>query len=115
MIEVVKNHYEIEGVDDIIQAIPSSKKINIEELDFIIATSVVSHGVNLPSIGRVIFLYRVQNTAHYIQMLGRGGRRGESVQYHVLNFNYFSKSKLMQAFINAKLYKLRHFLAFLSF
>jgi ATP-dependent DNA helicase RecQ len=45
--------------------------------DFIVATTVLSHGVNLPSISRVIFTYPVKNVDFWIQMVARGGRRGE--------------------------------------
>lgn len=50
--------------------------------DFIISTTVLSHGVNLPSIGRVCFTYAVGNLDFWIQMVARGGRRGED--FHVV-------------------------------
>jgi ATP-dependent DNA helicase RecQ len=48
--------------------------------DFIIATTVLSHGVNLPLIRKVFFLYETQNIDFWIQMVARGGRRGEKYQ-----------------------------------
>jgi superfamily II DNA or RNA helicase len=45
--------------------------------DFIIATTVLSHGVNLPRISRVFFTYPVKNRDFWIQMVARGGRKGE--------------------------------------
>lgn len=48
--------------------------------DFIVATTVLSHGVNLPQISRVIFTYQVKNLDFWIQMVARGGRRGEAYQ-----------------------------------
>jgi ATP-dependent DNA helicase RecQ len=42
--------------------------------DFIIATTVLSHGVNLPLISKVFFLYETQNIDFWIQMVARGGR-----------------------------------------
>jgi ATP-dependent DNA helicase RecQ len=45
--------------------------------DFIVATTVLSHGVNLPVISRIYFTYQVQNLDFWIQMVARGGRRGE--------------------------------------
>ncbi|HXH31196.1 MAG TPA: helicase-related protein [Bacteriovoracaceae bacterium] len=53
-----------------------------QEPQFIVATTVLSHGVNLPSIARIIFLYEVCNKDFWIQMVARGGRRGE--EYEVL-------------------------------
>lgn len=52
--------------------------------DFIIATSVLSHGVNLPSISCIFFLYPLQNIDFWIQMVARGGRRGESYEVFAL-------------------------------
>jgi superfamily II DNA or RNA helicase len=52
--------------------------------DFIVATTVLSHGVNLPTIKRVFLLYPVRNIDFWIQMIARGGRRGESFQVFAL-------------------------------
>lgn len=52
--------------------------------DVIIATTVLSHGVNLPTIRRVYFLYAVQNVDFWIQMVARGGRRGEAFEVFAL-------------------------------
>lgn len=45
--------------------------------DFIISTTVLSHGVNLPQIKEIYFTYQVKNIDFWIQMVARGGRRGE--------------------------------------
>lgn len=45
--------------------------------EFIVATTVLSHGVNLPSISRIYFTHQVDNSDFWIQMVARGGRRGE--------------------------------------
>lgn len=55
-----------------------------ETPDFIIATSVLSHGVNLPSISCIFFLYPLQNIDFWIQMVARGGRRGERYEVFAL-------------------------------
>lgn len=52
--------------------------------DFIVATTVLSHGVNLPSIRRVFFLYPVGNIDFWIQMTARGGRGGEEFEVFAL-------------------------------
>lgn len=69
------------------------------DYDFIVATSVVSHGVNLPSIRQIYLTYNVRNIDFYLQMLGRGGRSGERFNVHVKNKNYFSKKELLFGFI----------------
>jgi superfamily II DNA helicase RecQ len=48
--------------------------------DYIISTTVLSHGVNLPDIRKIFFLYEVGNRDFWIQMVARGGRRGESFE-----------------------------------
>jgi ATP-dependent DNA helicase RecQ len=52
--------------------------------DFIVATTVLSHGVNLPDIKKIFFLYEVANLDFWIQMVARGGRRGESFEVYSL-------------------------------
>ena len=51
---------------------------------FIVSTTVLSHGVNLPSIRRVFFFYPLRNKDFWIQMTARGGRRGEDFQVFAL-------------------------------
>jgi superfamily II DNA helicase RecQ len=51
---------------------------------FIVATTVLSHGVNLPNISRIFFLYEVGNLDFWIQMVARGGRKGESFEVFAL-------------------------------
>jgi superfamily II DNA or RNA helicase len=52
--------------------------------DYIISTTVLSHGVNLPDISKIYFLYVVENLDFWIQMTARGGRRGERYQVFAL-------------------------------
>ena len=52
--------------------------------DFIVSTTVLSHGVNLPSIEKIYFLYPVNNIDFWIQMVARGGRRGEAYSVFAL-------------------------------
>jgi superfamily II DNA helicase RecQ len=54
----------------------------LPEPDFIIATTVLSHGVNLPEIRKVYFLYALENLDFWIQMVARGGRKGSD--FHVI-------------------------------
>lgn len=48
--------------------------------DYIIATTVLSHGVNLPEISKIFFLYPVKNPDFWIQMVARGGRSGSEYE-----------------------------------
>ncbi len=58
-----------------------SKKMTSKILpDFIVATSVLSHGVNLPPISCIYFLYPLKNLDFWIQMIARGGRQGEDYE-----------------------------------
>lgn len=52
--------------------------------DFIVCTTVLSHGVNLPAIERVFLMYPVENKDFWIQMVARGGRKGEAFQVFAL-------------------------------
>ncbi len=45
--------------------------------DVIVATSVLGHGVNLPQIGTILFTGEVGEFDMWLQMVGRGGRKGE--------------------------------------
>ena len=56
------------------------------KLDLIVATTAISHGVNLPAIHRIYFSYAVRNRDFWIQMVGRGGRKGENFQVHTMDF-----------------------------
>jgi len=44
----------------------------------IFTTIALSHGVNLPRVSKVFLSYQVHNYALWLQMVGRGGRQGES-------------------------------------
>ena len=61
------------------------KLTTIPEPDFIICTTVLSHGVNLPRIKRIYFLYKIQELDFWIQMVARGGRKGEPFDVFSLN------------------------------
>lgn len=52
--------------------------------DFIISTTVLSHGVNLPQIRKIYFTYQIKNIDFWIQMVARGGRRGEKYEVYAL-------------------------------
>jgi superfamily II DNA or RNA helicase len=66
------------------------KKYN-EKIDCIFSTTTLSHGVNLPEIKKVFINYEVKNYDFWLQMIGRGGRRGSD--YEVYTFDAFHSSK----------------------
>lgn len=74
--------------------------------NFIVATSVVSHGVNLPNISQVYFTSKVDNFDFYVQMVGRGGRTGGEFSIHTFNKEYFSRFQLFTGFIKILLKRL---------
>ena len=86
----------------------TQKLLTIKNLDVIVATSVVSHGVNLPAIAKIYFLQKIENSDFYLQMVGRGGRGGEEFELHTLNSNYFPKFELMQAYLSPYLKRIRN-------
>lgn len=49
---------------------------------FIVSTTCLSHGVNLPIIEAVHFTYKVDNFDFWIQMVARGGRDGSPYQFY---------------------------------
>jgi superfamily II DNA or RNA helicase len=61
------------------------------KIDCIFSTTTLSHGVNLPEIKKVFINYEVKNYDFWLQMIGRGGRRGSD--YNVYTFDAFHLSK----------------------
>lgn len=57
-----------------------SQKLKRVKPQFIVATTCLSHGVNLPLIEAVHFVYKVDNLDFWIQMSARGGRDGSGYQ-----------------------------------
>ena len=81
------------------EAFEFSLKLREEEFwDYIVATTVVSHGVNLPVISKVFFTYKVNNLDFYLQMVGRAGRDGSSFEVHTLTRIYFRTYLLIKGF-----------------
>ncbi|PIP95784.1 MAG: hypothetical protein COW00_02615 [Bdellovibrio sp. CG12_big_fil_rev_8_21_14_0_65_39_13] len=67
------------------QAQSFSENIDSHQWQLIVATSVLSHGVNLPSVAEVFITYPIEVAEFWYQMAGRGGRRGEQFKLHHLN------------------------------
>lgn len=62
-----------------------TENIGREKWQLIVATSVLSHGVNLPVVSHVFLTYSIEVTEFWYQMAGRGGRRGETFTLHHMN------------------------------
>jgi superfamily II DNA or RNA helicase len=56
--------------------------------DCIFATTALSHGVNLPSVNKIFLSYPTKNLDFWVQMVGRGGRRGEEYELYTFD-SYF--------------------------
>jgi ATP-dependent DNA helicase RecQ len=93
-----------------------SNKLNFNQPpDFIVSTTVLSHGVNLPSIKRIFLTYPVKDINFWLQMIARGGRKGESFDVFALEnpfelkwsslFNFLAIQRLSLRIKISKLYK----------
>jgi superfamily II DNA or RNA helicase len=67
-----------------------------EEIDCIFSTTTLSHGVNLPEIRKVFINYEVKNYDFWLQMVGRGGRRGSDYEVYTFDAFHMSKKELLK-------------------
>lgn len=58
-----------------------------DKTTWIVCTSVLSHGVNLPSFSHVFLDHKPESQSMWIQMAARGGRRGEKFYLHTMDSN----------------------------
>ena len=59
--------------------------------DCIFSTTALSHGVNLPALSKIFFNYKVKRLDFWIQMVGRGGRKGESFEVYTFDDYFISR------------------------
>lgn len=76
-------------VENFKKALVEQKKLN-QSFDVIVATTCLSHGVNLPALCAVFLFYPIQHRDFWVQMVGRAGRRGE--EFEVFEMNGFDES-----------------------
>ena len=76
--------------------------------DFILSTSTLSHGVNLPLISRVYISYKIDNFDFWIQMIGRAGRRGEEFSIYTHDHKFLCKKELCFSFLYLLFIKLKN-------
>lgn len=61
----------------------------------IVSTTCLSHGVNLPKISRLYITYQLKNLDFWIQMVGRGGRKGERFEAYTMDNWCDSKKQII--------------------
>lgn len=66
---------------------------NGQNPDVIVATTCLSHGVNLPKLSHIFLFYPIAHRDFWVQMVGRGGRRGEDFKVFEMN-GFDQKGKL---------------------
>jgi superfamily II DNA or RNA helicase len=76
--------------------------------DMIVSTTVLSHGVNLPLVTKVYFLYEVLDPDFWIQMVARGGRQGQGYAVFSLQRPFRGEWSWWQNLLRVWIGKLRH-------
>lgn len=66
------------------------------KIDCIFSTTTLSHGVNLPEIKKVFINYEVKNYDFWLQMIGRGGRRGSEYEVYTCDSYHADKKELLR-------------------
>jgi len=56
-----------------------------KDVSIIFSTTALSHGVNLPKLNSIWMLDKVENRDFYLQMVARGGRRGENFDLYSMD------------------------------
>ncbi|GAB4016520.1 MAG: hypothetical protein Fur0010_16360 [Bdellovibrio sp.] len=70
-----------------------SSLVHSGQWQLIVATTVISHGVNLPSVEAVFISFFLHDREFWTQMVGRAGRRGEVFELHHMNYQELSRRK----------------------
>jgi ATP-dependent DNA helicase RecQ len=66
------------------------------KIDCIFSTTTLSHGVNLPEIKKVFINYEVGNYDFWLQMIGRGGRRGSNYEIYTCDLFHSDKKQMLK-------------------
>jgi superfamily II DNA helicase RecQ len=69
------------------------------QIDCIVSTVALSHGVNLPEIKKVFINYEVKNYDFWLQMIGRGGRNGAAYEVYTFDDYWHSKKERLLNYI----------------
>ncbi len=76
--------------------------------DFIIGTTAISHGVNLPKISLVYIGYPVKNYDFFIQMIGRAGRRDEVFDIYTCDYKFLGAFEKLNSLVYLLFIKLKN-------
>jgi superfamily II DNA helicase RecQ len=76
--------------------------------DFIIATTAISHGINLPRISIILFRYPVHNYDFWVQMVGRAGRREEEFKVYSMDKYRLTKKDQFRSILYLLFIKLKN-------
>jgi len=97
--EALTGEVSFKEIRDIMETIETEEDYQ-KAIDVLIATSIISHGVDIPSLNLISFMGMPSNNAEYIQTLSRIGRRSTGLAFVVFNptrerdqsyFKYFKK------------------------
>ncbi len=67
----------------------------------IVATTALSHGVNLPHLHSVFIYQKINDPTFWVQMVGRGGRRGEKYTLHTFDQLSLSSAARLKGVLSA--------------
>jgi len=99
MVEMASRHgfIAIGCVGGEVERFQTELKTHSGNIDCIVSTIALSHGVNLPEIKKVFINYEVKNYDFWLQMVGRGGRRGSGYEVYCFDtFHLEKKEKWLQ-------------------
>lgn len=66
------------------------------DVQVIFSTVALSHGVNLPDICDIVFLYHEKNPSYFLQMSARAGRHGENYSIYIQRIERFKVREIKQ-------------------
>lgn len=69
------------------------------EVEVIVATQALGHGVNLPSVDQILIAYHVPEKSIWLQMVGRGGREGRPYSLYCMNTYGLDRLQNIQAWL----------------
>ncbi len=78
-----------------------------QNVDWVITTCALSHGVNLPSFDHVFIDHKPSSKSMWLQMAARGGRNGETFNLHTMDKSTFKekiKIWFFDVLVQSKLY-----------
>lgn len=101
-VEFLSGDTEMDEVKDVLRRMKSSRDSlnDAEKLDFVAATSMISHGVDVDRLNNMIFFSFPRTTAEYIQASSRSGRTYPGLVYVVLKASTFRDRSFFRNFVS---------------